>query len=106
LDLSLFRRVYYRRHWRAIEWGYREGSSKYSLGGTHLLLRKFGGEIVPTTRDRSKSLGRRRSALSSELHCPCRQFSRPGIVSDEGVSDDLGVDPAKGVRDWPITVEQ
>jgi Acetyltransferase (GNAT) domain len=39
-------------HWRAIEWGYREGITKYSLGGTHLFLRKFGGEIVPTTRHR------------------------------------------------------
>lgn len=39
-------------HWRAIEWGCREGMTKYSLGGTHLFLRKFGGEIVPTTRHR------------------------------------------------------
>ena len=39
-------------HWRAIEWGCREGLSHYSLGGAHLFLRKFGGEIVPTTRCR------------------------------------------------------
>ena len=39
-------------HWRAIEWGYREGMTHYSLGGTHLFLRKFGGEVVPTTRHR------------------------------------------------------
>jgi Acetyltransferase (GNAT) domain len=39
-------------HWRAIEWGCREGITKYSLGGTHLFLRKFGGEIVRTTRYR------------------------------------------------------
>jgi hypothetical protein len=39
-------------HWRAIEWGWREGMTRYSLGGTHLFLRKFGGEIVPTTRHR------------------------------------------------------
>jgi|SRR5438270_8735402 len=39
-------------HWRAIEWGCREGMTKYSLGGTHLFLRKFGGQIVPTTRCR------------------------------------------------------
>jgi hypothetical protein len=37
-------------HWRAIEWGCREGMTHYSLGGAHLFLRKFGGEIVPTTR--------------------------------------------------------
>jgi Acetyltransferase (GNAT) domain len=39
-------------HWRAIEWGYREGITKYSLGATHLFLRKFGGEIVSITRHR------------------------------------------------------
>ena len=39
-------------HWRAIEWGCREGLTHYSLGGAHLFLRKFGGEIVPTTRCR------------------------------------------------------
>jgi len=39
-------------HWRAIEWGCREGMTHYSLGGAHLFLRKFGGEIVPTTRHR------------------------------------------------------
>lgn len=47
-------------HWRAIEWGCREGMTKYSLGGTHLFLRKFGGDIVPTTRYRlDRSLFRR-----------------------------------------------
>jgi Acetyltransferase (GNAT) domain len=39
-------------HWRAIEWGCGEGMRHYSLGGAHLFLRKFGGEIVPTTRHR------------------------------------------------------
>jgi hypothetical protein len=39
-------------HWRAIEWGYGAGLTKYSLGGAHLFLRKFGGEIVPITRHR------------------------------------------------------
>ena len=39
-------------HWRAIEWGCREGMTHYSLGGAHLFLLKFGGEIVPTTRHR------------------------------------------------------
>jgi len=47
-------------HWRAIEWGCRMGMTKYSLGGTHLFLRKFGGEITPTTRCRlDQSLFRR-----------------------------------------------
>src|SRR5215471_14866381 len=39
-------------HWRAIEWACREGLSHYSLGGAHLFLRKFGSEIVSTTRCR------------------------------------------------------
>ena len=51
-------------HWRAIEWGWREGISKYSLGGTHLFLRKFGGEIVPTTRLRLDLSLFRRFAIS------------------------------------------
>jgi Acetyltransferase (GNAT) domain len=38
--------------WRAIEWGCAEGLTKYSLGGAHPFLRKFGGEIVTTTRCR------------------------------------------------------
>lgn len=51
-------------HWRAIEWGWRKGISKYSLGGTHLFLRKFGGEIVPTTRHRLDLSLFRRFAIS------------------------------------------
>jgi hypothetical protein len=38
--------------WRAIEWGCAEGLTKYSLGGAHPFLRKFGGEVVATTRCR------------------------------------------------------
>lgn len=36
-------------HWRAIEWAYGEGLTKYSLGGANLFQRKFGGDVVPTT---------------------------------------------------------
>jgi hypothetical protein len=39
-------------HWHVIKWGCAEGMSKYSLGGTHLFLRKFGGLVVPTIRCR------------------------------------------------------
>ena len=38
--------------WRAIEWGCAERLTKYSLGGAHPFLRKFGGEVVTTTRCR------------------------------------------------------
>jgi Acetyltransferase (GNAT) domain len=39
-------------HWRAIEWACALGLQKYSLCGTHLFLRKFGGPLVPTYRYR------------------------------------------------------
>jgi hypothetical protein len=38
--------------WRAIEWACAEGMTRYSLGGAHFFLRKFGGEVVTTTRCR------------------------------------------------------
>ena len=38
--------------WRAIQWGCAAGMTKYSLGGTHFFLRKFGGKVEPTTRCR------------------------------------------------------
>jgi hypothetical protein len=38
--------------WRAIEWAWAEGMTRYSLGGAHFFLRKFGGHVVPTTRCR------------------------------------------------------
>jgi hypothetical protein len=36
--------------WRVIEWACAEGFQSYSLGGTHLFVRTFGGTIVPTYR--------------------------------------------------------
>ena len=39
-------------HWRAIEWAYAEGLTKYNVGGVNLFQRKFGGEVAPTTRHR------------------------------------------------------
>jgi hypothetical protein len=47
-------------HWRAIEWAYAKGLTKYGLGGTHLFVQKFGGEVRPTSRHRlDRSLFRR-----------------------------------------------
>jgi hypothetical protein len=54
-------------HWRAIEWGCRQGMTAYSLGGTHLFLRKFGGEVVPTTRHRLDQSILRRFAICDWL---------------------------------------
>jgi hypothetical protein len=60
LESALYLRPNDLLHWRAIEWACAEGLEKYSLGGAHLFLRKFGGEVVPTTRHRlDQSLLRR-----------------------------------------------
>jgi hypothetical protein len=39
-------------HLRAIEWGCSQRLKSYSLGGTHLFLRKFGGPVLPNYRYR------------------------------------------------------
>jgi len=39
-------------HWRVVEWACAEGYKRYSLGGAHLFLRRFGGRIVPVYRYR------------------------------------------------------
>lgn len=39
-------------HWRVIEWAYAQGFTRYSLGGAHLFLRKFGGVTLPVYRHR------------------------------------------------------
>jgi len=39
-------------HWRAIEWACREGFPRYSLGGAHPFLRRFGGTVAPVYRYR------------------------------------------------------
>lgn len=36
--------------WRAIEWACERGYTKFSMGGSHLFLRRFGGEVVSTYR--------------------------------------------------------
>lgn len=54
-------------HWRAIEWGCAQGMTKYSLGGAHLFLRKFGGEVVTTTRCRLDLSMFRRHAIGDWL---------------------------------------
>src|SRR5262249_11776970 len=51
-------------HWRAIEWACANGLTKYSLGARSLFLRRFGGEIVPTTgRYLDLSLSRRHTIM-------------------------------------------
>jgi hypothetical protein len=53
--------------WRAIEWGCAEGMTKYSLGGTHFFLRKFGGTVLPTMRCRLDLSMFRRYAIGDWL---------------------------------------
>jgi hypothetical protein len=65
-------------HWRAIEWGCREGMTKYSLGGAHLFLRKFGGELVSTTRHRLDLSIFRRFAIADWI-ADQAQRARPSI---------------------------
>lgn len=36
--------------WRSIEWACETGFTEYSMGGSHLFLRRFGGEIVHSYR--------------------------------------------------------
>jgi len=38
--------------WRSIEWACENGFSQYSMGGSHLFLRRFGGQAVSTCRYR------------------------------------------------------
>jgi Acetyltransferase (GNAT) domain len=54
-------------HWRAIEWACKEGFTTYNLGGTGLFFRKFGGEVVPTTRHRLDLSLFRRHAIGDWL---------------------------------------
>ena len=36
--------------WKAIEWACQEGFSHYSMGGSHVFLQRFGGQIIATHR--------------------------------------------------------
>ena len=38
--------------WRIVEWACREGYKRYNLGGSHLFVRRMGGNIVPVYRYR------------------------------------------------------
>lgn len=68
-------------HWRAIEWGYQQGLIRYSLGGTHLFLRKFGGSLVSTTRCRLDLSMLRRFTISDWVSNKMQQ-ARPFIPED------------------------
>ena len=66
-------------HWRAIEWGCRVGMTHYSLGASHPFVRKFGGDIVPTTRHRLDLSTFRRFAIGDWILDQAKRV-RPFIV--------------------------
>lgn len=61
-------------HWRVMEWACHEGYSSYSLGGTHLFLRKMGGTIVPVYRYRLDRTWFRRHELKEGLQNSARRI--------------------------------
>jgi len=78
-------------HWRAIEWAYHEGFKKYSLGGTHLFLRKFGGPMIPTYRYRFDNTAFRvylaRDFLGELIAAGKRRLAGPINVLNKGMRD-------------------
>jgi hypothetical protein len=82
-------------HWRVIEWACAEGFPKYSLGGTHLFLRKFGGEIYPTYRYRLD-----RTFLRAHL---LRYLAEDALEAAKRLAPERMVAFARTLRDkvWP-----
>ena len=54
-------------HWHVIQWGCREGFTRYNLGGAHLFLRKMGGTIQPIYRNRLDRTWLRRHEIEESL---------------------------------------
>ncbi|MFN0277874.1 MAG: GNAT family N-acetyltransferase [Pyrinomonadaceae bacterium] len=54
--------------WRAIEWACNSGFSHFSMGGSHLFLRRFGGEIMTTYRYRRDQSRFRTYELRESVH--------------------------------------
>jgi CelD/BcsL family acetyltransferase involved in cellulose biosynthesis len=50
--------------WRAIEWACGTGASYFSMGGSHMFLRRFGGEVIRTYRYRRDQTRFRRYDLT------------------------------------------
>jgi len=63
-------------HWRIIEWACREGFRQYSLGGAHLFLRKFGGDLHTTYRYRRDLTWLRRHDVGDRLRALLREGLR------------------------------
>jgi Acetyltransferase (GNAT) domain len=71
-------------HWRAIEWACAQGLRHYSLGASHLFLRKFGGPVVPSYRYRlDNTLLRTHTVrdLVSEFTKTCTSYAPPQLIT-------------------------
>jgi len=53
--------------WKVIEWACAEGFPRFSLGGAHLFLRKFGGTVIPIHRYRLDRTSLRQHDLREAL---------------------------------------
>lgn len=63
--------------WRAIEWACKSGFSHFSLGGSHLFLRRFGGEIMTTYRyRRDQSMFRKHDLREGALEFSVAMYKR------------------------------
>ncbi len=63
-------------HWRVIEWACREGFPRYSLGGAHPFLRRFGGTVAPVYRYRLDRTWFHRHDLGEVLSDRAREWLR------------------------------
>ena len=70
--------------WRTIEWACRHGFKRYSLGGAHPFLRKWGGTVVPVYRYRLDRTIFRRHDMKENLADVARKLLRRMPTSWQG----------------------
>jgi N-acetylglutamate synthase-like GNAT family acetyltransferase len=84
-------------HWRAIEWACAEGFQRYSLGGAHPFLRRFGGTVVPIHRYRiDRTWVRRHDLREAVLEFGRRSLRRMPAPVEETVRRLVGKGEARG----------
>jgi CelD/BcsL family acetyltransferase involved in cellulose biosynthesis len=62
--------------WRTIEWACQHGFKRYTMGGAHPFLRKWGGTVVPVGRDRLDRTIFRRYDMKENLADEARKLLR------------------------------
>src|SRR5580700_2820885 len=84
-------------HWRAIEWACAEGFQRYSLGGAHPFLRRFGATVVPIHRYRiDRTWVRRHDLREAVLEFGRRSLRRMPAPVEETVRRLVGKGEARG----------